>query len=114
MEREKLELVVEQLGQDIKERKKYADRIFALISIWLTTTMLIVLCQGDTNNNFSLSDKVLMTLLGGTTLNVLGLFAIVANYLFPKQDQRNKNGKSDGAISERVARIEGALSKYKV
>jgi hypothetical protein len=26
----------------------------------------------------------MMTLLGGTTINVIGIFAIVANYFFPK------------------------------
>ena len=35
--------------------------------------------------SFKLSDTVLATLIGSTTASVLGLFAIVANYLFPKR-----------------------------
>lgn len=31
---------------------------------------------------FELSDTVLLALIGGTTASVLGLFVIVANYLF--------------------------------
>ena len=111
LEREEQALENVQLGQDIRERKKYADRIFVIMSIWLATTMLIVLCHGNKTNNFNLSGDVLMTLLGGTTLNVLGLFAIVANYLFPKQNQQRKNGKTNGSIAERVARLEGIFSK---
>ena len=58
LELEKLGLELDQLQQDIQERKKNADRIFVLISIWLATTLIIVLCQGDTNNDFSLSSGV--------------------------------------------------------
>ncbi|MDP4360701.1 hypothetical protein QR510_29170, partial [Escherichia coli] len=33
---------------------------------------------------FDLDDKILLALIGGTTLNVLGIFTIVTNFLFPK------------------------------
>lgn len=44
-----------------------------------------VLMHGFTAIPFTLSAAVLSTLIGSTTASVLGLFAIVANYLFPKR-----------------------------
>lgn len=40
---------------------------------------------------FELSDTVVLALIGGTTANVVGLFYIVARYLFPRRD----NGGDD-------------------
>ena len=71
------------LEQDIQHRKVYAARIFWFVALWVLSLMLLLLAQGL--DLLVLSDKVLMTLIGGTTANVLGLFAIVANYLFPKK-----------------------------
>ena len=34
---------------------------------------------------FALSDAVILAAIGGTTVNVLGIFIIVVNYLFPKR-----------------------------
>lgn len=70
--------------QDIKERKKYANKIYDLISWWLFCIGMIVFLQGflAQYGTFNLSDKVLIALITGTTINVLGLFIIVINYLF--------------------------------
>lgn len=78
------DLHIEGLKQDIKERKDYANKIFKLISFWLVAVLVILILQGCDCAYFELSDQVLITLLGGTTINVLGLFVIVASYLFPK------------------------------
>ena len=45
----------------------------------------ILLMHGFSFIPFELSVAVLTTLIGSTTASVLGLFAIVANYLFPKR-----------------------------
>ena len=42
--------------------------------------------SGWRSGPFRLSDKVLLGLLGGTTVTVVGLFGIVAHYLFPRHD----------------------------
>jgi hypothetical protein len=34
---------------------------------------------------FNLSDTVILAAIGGTTVNVLGIFVVVVNYLFPKR-----------------------------
>jgi hypothetical protein len=92
-------------GQDIQGRKTYARCIFWLIVGWLLAMFLLLIFCGiqrvtvviggskyfiDVSGKFQLSDKVLVTLIGGTTANVLGLFAIVCNYLFPKQPPKPK------------------------
>jgi len=78
---------LEGLRQDRREREKYADKIFNLVTRWLYGIMaLIILCSLDRAVPcFHLSDTVILAIIGGTTVTVLGLFAIVAKYLFPKK-----------------------------
>ena len=78
------DLLNRQLEQDIDERKMYAQLIFVLIVGWIVAILAVVLLQGFSFKGFEISDKVLMTLIGGTTINILGIFIIVANYLFPR------------------------------
>jgi hypothetical protein len=94
------------LQQDRIERQKYAKYLFQLICLWLLGIYSIILLNGFNGSilsvrtddipvirrvrvvpSFELSDAVLLALIGGTTINVLGLFVIVANYLFtpPKE-----------------------------
>jgi hypothetical protein len=66
--------------QDRKERKNYANKIFILLAIFMSTTILII---GASMFCFSkLSDIVLVTLLTTTSANVISIFAIVVRYLF--------------------------------
>jgi hypothetical protein len=69
----------------LEARKTYANKIFCLICAWLTAAGGVLLLTGyHWKTGFTLSDKVLLMLIGGTTVNVLGIFTIVANFLFPK------------------------------
>ncbi len=85
-------LLNDQLEQDIKERERYAKNIFALISIWLIGLGLVIVLQGNENNGFNLSETLMLSLVGGTTINVLGLFFVVLKYLFPEPDWKNIRG----------------------
>lgn len=87
LESEELKARIAKLNQDIKLRKKYSGKLYWLISIWLIAIFALLLLQGFLGKTdiFMLSDKVLITIISGTTINVLGLFAIVANYIFPKE-----------------------------
>ena len=72
--------------QDISERKIYAKRVFVLVAVWLVGIFIILLAQGFLSpwGLFNLSENVLLAVIGGTTVNVVGIFLIVARYLFPK------------------------------
>ena len=82
-ERERAEL--DDIIQDRDQRKKYSNRLFWLIAGWLISVLLIVMLHGFSWSSFELSTAIITTLIGSTTVSVLGLFAIVANYLFPKR-----------------------------
>lgn len=71
--------------QDVEHRAEYAPKIFWLIVGWIIGIFLLLALQGFHAKDFNLSDSVLIALISGTTLNVLGMFVIVANYIFRKQ-----------------------------
>ena len=91
------------LSQDIKARQTYASSIFSLICWWLVAILLVLVLNGflsksetklqvslfrlhwESVAHFELPTAVLVALIGGTTATVIGLFAIVANYFFPKR-----------------------------
>jgi hypothetical protein len=75
-------------NQDTDERKLFARRIFYLTCGWLTIVMLVVLADGFGTAGlipFRLSDPVVLGLIGSTTLNIVGVFYVVVNYLFQKR-----------------------------
>lgn len=85
LENERLRAQIADLNQDRDLREKYGERLFRLVVWWLIVIGLIVVLHGISAVPFELSATVLATLIGSTTASVLGLFAIVANYLFPKR-----------------------------
>ena len=82
------------LRQDRSERKDYARRLFSMMACWLFGVFLILFWQGFGSKIgfFSLDSKVLVTLLAGTTANVLGLFLLVNRYLFSEKRITDENG----------------------
>lgn len=85
LENNRLREELHDLKQDRDQRKTYGSRLYWLVVCWLSIIGLIVLLHGFAWVQFTLSVAVLTTLIGSTTASVLGLFAIVANYLFPKR-----------------------------
>ena len=73
------------LRQDRKARKIYGHRLFWLIVGWLGAVVVIVVLHGFSAIPFTLTTAALTTLIAGATASVIGLFAIVATYLFPKR-----------------------------
>ena len=49
---------------------------------------MILVLQGFGSNShwFAISEAVVIAAIGGTTINVIGIFIVVAKYLFPKRD----------------------------
>ena len=83
-ENELKKLEIRSKAQDIAMRKEYADKTFALVCLYMICVFILIILA-CTPADFNMSDNVLMVLLGTTTVNVIGLFAIVMNYLFPKK-----------------------------
>lgn len=100
LEEHKLHYELESLQQQLVEavdthnlRMGYSDKIFILVCIWLTCVLASIIFSGFNIWGFELSDKVLITFITSTTINVLGLFAIVAKWLFPQNGNSNTKKK---------------------
>ena len=75
-----------QFLQDMAERKKYAVAAFKLTHLWVwfligSTAVQMALSLIDKG----LSEAMFITLLTTTTASVLGVWALVGNYLFNKK-----------------------------
>jgi uncharacterized membrane protein YdbT with pleckstrin-like domain len=77
-----------------KQRKKFARLLFDLSKRWVIVVLLIVVLDatgsaGESSSRpvvwFNVSDSVLIALVGGMTVGVLGFFAAVLGWLFPKR-----------------------------
>lgn len=82
--------VIEKLRQENKNleatrdlRKQYATCIFKFLVLWSIALLIILVMCGFNFLSYKLSDNVLMTLIGGTTANVIGLVLVIAKGLFP-------------------------------
>ncbi|WP_333615540.1 hypothetical protein [Bacteroides pyogenes] len=75
---------IKDIRQDRVFRKSFSDKIYNFASLYMLGVFFILVLSGITYNNFHLSDTVLITLLGTTTANVLGLLVIVITYYFKK------------------------------
>ena len=71
------------LRQDIAERKRYARRTFWLCCSWIIAIYVILILQGFGHAmHFAFSEHVILAAIGSTTANIIGVFLIVARYLF--------------------------------
>ena len=69
-------------------RKKYIGRIFWLIVLWLIFVATCIALEGwHCCSDFTLSDTVLVAFITSTTINVIGLFIVVAKWLYPDGNQ---------------------------
>ena len=84
LEQRKAEAQLQEQLEQIKHRRRYAGRIFVFVVAWIVAIFAVLLAEGWELWGLDIADSVLVTLIGGTTVSVLGLFAIVANYFFPK------------------------------
>lgn len=76
---------LQQIDEIVASRKSYANKIYWLVVCWLIGMGLVILLVGFKEwTKFEVDTKVVLALIGGTTLNVLGIFTIVTNFLFPK------------------------------
>jgi hypothetical protein len=88
IELENARLEVRNKRQNISLRKGFGISIFVLGCLWLAFIGFVIFIEGIgeiCGRSFSLPQPVLLALIGTTTVNVLGLFYVVTNYLFPKK-----------------------------
>lgn len=84
------ELLIEELAgkkQDRDQRKEFANKIFDFMCWYLGAVFFIIMLNGITINNFKVSDDIILALLGTTAVEIIGTFAIVARYLFSKNNK---------------------------
>ena len=65
-----------------KKRYRYANFFVGIALGWLVFVGLIIIANGFKDFPFSLSDRVIMLLLGTATINVLAPAVLLAKYLF--------------------------------
>ena len=73
--------------QDRQQRKEFADKIFDFVRNYMLFVCVVLFLKGITSQ-FYLSDAVIITLLGTTTANVIGILIIVVTYLFSRKKKR--------------------------
>lgn len=76
---------LQQIDDIVTSRKSYANKIYWLVVSWLIAMGVLILLDGfSSRTGFVVDTKIILAMIGGTTLNVLGIFTIVTNFLFPK------------------------------
>lgn len=96
-----LEAKIERLEAKIERRSlraQYARQLFWLLCGSLVFVYFLLVCQGLQslgNHSFFLSDKVLIAVISSTTANVIGLFYVVAKYLYPNSSRVKTKNKAD-------------------
>lgn len=69
--------------QNTSERKKYAELIWRFTCFWCLFIGFVILGCGL--KKIILSDLVITTLIGSTTITLTGFFLLVTQYLFNKE-----------------------------
>lgn len=78
---------IKDIQQDRSQRKEFADKLFNLMCWYLVGVYLLILMNGISTMNFHISDDIILALLGTTAVEIIGTFAIVARYLFSKNNK---------------------------
>lgn len=71
-------------AQDREQRKDFAERISQFVCNYMVFVFMVLFLKAITPR-FYLSDNVIITLLGTTTANVIGILIIVVTYLFSRK-----------------------------
>lgn len=80
LELQLLKAQIKKFEDDNEGRREFSRNIFAVTVVWMFLVLMVVfLCA---SGRWHLSDSVLIALITTTTATVIGIFIIVANYLF--------------------------------
>lgn len=99
LEEHKLEFRVACLQHDFLElqanhllRLSYTSRIYWMVIGWLACVVACIGFSGFGAYGFKLSDAVLIAFLSTTTVNVIGLFVLVAKWMYPTGGLKTASG----------------------
>ena len=83
LELQLLKAQIRKFEDDNTGRREFSRSIFTVTVIWMFLVFMVVIqCA---NGKWHLPEAVLIALITTTTANVIGMFIIVANYLFNKE-----------------------------
>ena len=68
----------------IEMRKLFAIIVTAIVFIWMAFVAYIILSVSHQWYPVYLSDKILLSLVGGSTINILGMLTIILTFCFSK------------------------------
>ena len=77
-------------------RKKYASRVFGFMVAWTAVVAGLLILDGFSLWGFELDTTVLTTIIGGTTISVIGLVLAIIRGLFPRSAGPPSRGSSRG------------------
>ena len=77
--------LAKEIEEKNKKRYKYADAFMKISVSWLVFVACATAASGIHYIKFSLSDAVLLSLIGTSIVNVLAPAVLLAKYLFPNQ-----------------------------
>jgi hypothetical protein len=80
LELQLLKAQIRKFEDDNTGRREFSRSIFTVTVIWMFLVLMIIVQTAS--GKWHLSDSVLIALITTTTANVIGVFIIVANYLF--------------------------------
>ncbi len=93
---------IRRIYQELKEvgdkhalRVRFSWCIFGLLCVWLALVVVCVFMAGFKTRGFVLSEKVLITFITSTTIDVIGVFGIAAKWIYPKPVQVDLPAESD-------------------
>lgn len=75
----------EEINKDLTHyrllRQKFSNKVFCFLSTWCICVLALILIAGFFDT-FKISDTVLVTLCGGTTVSAIGLVGFIVQGLF--------------------------------
>ncbi|EBS2694798.1 hypothetical protein ZQ65_15210 [Salmonella enterica subsp. enterica serovar Newport] len=101
------ELENDRQEQLLDMRETYARKAYRFVWLWSVALIIILILQGSNApdvhifflefkaHDFDLSDKVLITLISGVTVNIVAVFVVVIRNLFPAYTKTNVKPKKN-------------------
>lgn len=79
---------------DTELRKGFSNKIFGFLVGWTSFVAVFLTLTGL--EILKVESEILLTLLGSTTVSIVGIFMAVANYLFPNKGKNRDSKDKEG------------------